>query len=221
MKPKYVAYYRVSTDKQGESGLGLEAQQTIIRYFANGEENIIAWYEEVHSGKDLNDLPQLQKAKEHAKQAGAILILAKTDRLRNTQQALDLVDEMTSRGVVFCDVPNADKFTLTLFFALAERERLITAIRTKAALAEKKKQGIKLGNPNNFNNEGRRKGGEVMRRRSVGNTEIQKTTAQAISFRKEGFTLEEIAGKLNMLNYRTPKGSSWRANSVHRILNKT
>lgn len=82
---KYIAYVRVSTEKQGRSGLGLEAQKAIIRQNA-GEENIIAWYEEVQTGKNLDNLPQLNIAKNRAKAEGCILIVAKTDRLRNTQK---------------------------------------------------------------------------------------------------------------------------------------
>lgn len=217
---KYIAYIRVSTEKQGRSGLGLEAQREIITHYA-GSGDILDWYEEVHSGKNLDALPLLQQAKDRAKKEGLILILAKTDRLRNTAQALDLVDELTPEGVFFCNVgPNADKFTLTLFFAFAERERTETSLRTKAAMAAKKARGIPLGRTQNFTPEGRKKGAQANRLKALNDPETQKATAQAMAFRKDGLTLEEIAEKLNKLTYRTPNNKLWAANSVHRILGR-
>ena len=115
---KYIAYIRVSTEKQGKSGLGLEAQKEIIKHYVD-ETDIVAWYEEVHSGKDLNMLPELQKAKEICLREGYTLVIAKTDRLRNLKQAISLVEEMGNQ-VYFCNVGrNADKFMLNLFFVFA------------------------------------------------------------------------------------------------------
>lgn len=138
---KYIAYTRVSTKRQGVSGLGLEAQRQIILNYVP-ENSVIEWFEEKKSGKDLNELPMLNKAKEMAKANNATLVIAKTDRLRNTSQALDLVDELGANGVFFCNVgENADKFMLTIYFAFAERERTETSIRTKLALESKRKRG--------------------------------------------------------------------------------
>lgn len=97
---KYIAYLRVSSLKQGRSGLGLEAQKDIITHNV-GKENVVEWYQEVYTGKSLIHLPKLIEAKERAKSNGYILVMAKTDRLRNTQHALDLVDELTPSGVLF------------------------------------------------------------------------------------------------------------------------
>src|SRR5574344_180194 len=143
---KFISWRRVSTKRQGISGLGLQAQSSIIDYFVKSENGeLIADYEEVYTGKDLQGCKELQKAKEHCKRLNATLIIAKTDRFRTVIEALQIFEEM--RGdIYFCDLPHTDKFTLTLFFALAEREALIVSIRTKAALAAKKAQGYKLGN---------------------------------------------------------------------------
>ena len=146
MEKKFVSWRRVSTKKQGKSGLGLEAQSDIIKYFVereNGE--IIADYCEVYTGKELSGCTELQKAIEHAKREDAILVIAKTDRFRNTIEALQVYERMGDGHIMFCDLPHTDKFTLTLFFALAEREALIVSIRTKQALAAKKSRGEKLG----------------------------------------------------------------------------
>ena len=132
--------------KQGASGLGLAAQTEIIEHFVKAEKGeLIADYHEVYTGKELSGCTELRKAMEQCKNEGATLIIAKTDRFRNTIEALQIYDEMEG-NIYFCDLPHTDKFTLTLFFALAEREALIVSIRTKAALAAKKVQGYKLGN---------------------------------------------------------------------------
>lgn len=146
MKKKFVSWRRVSTFKQGRSGLGLAAQKNIIDYFVerNGGE-IIADYAECYTGKELSGCLELRKAIEHAKKENATLIIAKSDRFRNTAEALKIYEEMGDGNIMFCDLPTTDKFTLTLFFALAEREALLVSIRTKQALAVKKSQGAKLG----------------------------------------------------------------------------
>lgn len=142
---KYVAWYRVSTQKQGRSGLGLAAQKAMVEYFVKVEQGeLIAEFSEVYTGKDLTGCSELQKAIELCKLNGYTLTIAKTDRFRNTEEALHIYNEMNG-NIYFCDLPHTDKFALTLAFALAEREALTTSIRTKLALAEKKKQGAHLG----------------------------------------------------------------------------
>lgn len=148
-KKKYVSWRRVSTFKQGKSGLGLEAQRDIIRYFIEREDgDWIADYAECYTGKELSGCKELRKAMNYAKEQDAVLIIAKSDRFRNTAEALQIYEEMGEGGLMFCDLPHTDKFTLTLFFALAEREALIVSIRTKQALAVKKAQGARLGASN-------------------------------------------------------------------------
>lgn len=144
-KKKFISWRRVSTAKQHGSHLGLEAQKAIIKFFVereNGE--LIADYEECHSGTDLTGCKELAKAKKHCKETGATLIIAKTDRCRDTIEALQLYEEMNG-NIYFCDLPVTDKFTLTLFFSLAEREAMIVSLRTKQALAAKKARGEKVG----------------------------------------------------------------------------
>ena len=139
---KFISWRRVSTKKQGRSGLGLEAQKQMIDYFVGQENgNLIADYEEVYTGTELNGCTELRKAIEHCKKENAILMIAKTDRFRNTIEALQIYEEMGDGKIYFCDLPHTDKFTLTLFFALAEREALIVSIRTKSALDAKKARG--------------------------------------------------------------------------------
>jgi DNA invertase Pin-like site-specific DNA recombinase len=149
MGKQYISWRRVSTFKQNRSGLGLEAQKEIIRYFIERDKgDWVADYEECYTGTELSGCEELRKAMNHAKNIGATLIIAKTDRFRNTAEALKIYEEMGDGHLMFCDLPSSDKFSLTLFFALAEREALIVSIRTKQALAVKKANGCKLGAAN-------------------------------------------------------------------------
>lgn len=150
---KYVSWRRVSTQKQGKSGLGLVAQEAIINYFvgeANGE--LIADFHEVYTGKNLHGCVELQKAMEFAQKHNATLVVAKSDRFRNLEQALE-VYRLMDGNIYFCDVPMAEdkatyKFMLSLSWSLAEREAAITSLRTKQALQAKKARGESIGNPN-------------------------------------------------------------------------
>lgn len=143
---KFVSWRRVSTKRQGASGLGLDAQKEIIRYFIERDGgDWIADYEECYTGTDLSGCAELKKAMDFARENNAVLIIAKTDRFRNTIEALQVYDRMGDGNIMFCDLPHTDKFTLTLFFALAEREALIVSIRTKQALDAKKARGEKTG----------------------------------------------------------------------------
>lgn len=145
MSKKFISWRRVSTQKQGRSGLGIEAQESLINYFVEREGgSLIADYVEVYTGTDLAGCTELRKAMEHCKREGATLIIAKTDRFRNTKEALDVYDKMEGQ-IYFCDLPQTDKFTLTLFFALAEREALMISIRTKQAFDAKRKRGEAMG----------------------------------------------------------------------------
>ena len=126
--------------------MGLEAQKSIIRYFVNAENGeLIADFAEVYTGKELSGCTELRKAIALCKETGAILIIAKTDRLRNVREALEIVEEVGENNIFFCDLPHTDKFTLTLFFAIAEREALLISLRTKQALKAKTDRGEQTG----------------------------------------------------------------------------
>lgn len=148
MSKKFISWRRVSTGGQGKSGLGLSAQKTIIDHYVMVEGGtLIADYSEVYTGTELSGCVQLRKAMARCKKEGATLIIAKTDRFRNTIEALQIYEEMKG-SIYFCDLPHTDKFTVTLFFAIAEREAEIISLRTKSALAAKKARGEKTGGTN-------------------------------------------------------------------------
>ena len=143
MADRFVAYYRVSTDRQGKSGLGLEAQQKAVMDFVNGE--LIEQFTEVESGK-RSDRPELLKALKACKRHKATLVIAKLDRLaRNVAFIANLMDS----GVEFVavDMPHANKLTVHILAAVAEHEREMISLRTKEALQAAKNRGVKLGSP--------------------------------------------------------------------------
>ena len=151
--PGFVAYYRVSTDQQGRSGLGLAAQRdAVLAHVTGAGGRIVAEFEEVESGK-RTDRPQLAAALSACRARRATLVIAKLDRLaRNARFLLDVVEGVGEGGVAFCDLPQipsgaVGKFLVTLLAAVAELEAGLISQRTKAALAAAKARGIRLGNP--------------------------------------------------------------------------
>ena len=143
----YVAYLRVSTQRQGTSGLGLQAQQEIIRKYLNGS-SPVAEFVEVESGRK-SDRPKLHEALELCKKKKATLIVAKMDRLsRNVAFTSQLLD--SGIEIVFCDFPRANRLVLTIISAISEYEAGLIRQRSKAALQVKKEQGCQLGKPENL-----------------------------------------------------------------------
>lgn len=140
---KMIAYYRVSTTKQGESGLGLEAQRSAVRQVFGDP---VFEYTEIESGKK-DDRPELSAAISHAKEIGGTLVIAKLDRL---SRKLSFITKLMDSGVSFkcADMPGVDNFTIHILGAVAQRERELISKRTKEALHELKLQGVELGNPN-------------------------------------------------------------------------
>jgi len=143
----FVAYYRVSTDKQGASGLGLEAQRAAVLDFINGgAANLIAEFTETESGK-RNDRPQLAEALKACKKHKGKLVIAKLDRLARN---VAFISNLMESGVDFVavDMPDANRLTVHILAAVAEHEREMISQRTKAALKAAKARGVKLGCPN-------------------------------------------------------------------------
>lgn len=217
---KIVTYIRVSTDKQGRSGLGLEAQRAAIAAYAKTANAVtVAEYQEVESGRN-NARPELQKALKHARVTGAKLVIAKLDRLsRNAAFLLNLQES----GVDFtaCDMPDASPFTVGIMAVLAQQESKMISERTKSAMQAAKARGMIFGNPH---------GAAPLRRAGKGNAaacEAQRDAALSRAtdlldvledLEKKGFTtLRAQAEELNKRGIKTARGGHWHANSVARM----
>jgi DNA invertase Pin-like site-specific DNA recombinase len=220
---KIVAYLRVSTVRQGASGLGLEAQtRAIENYVAARKAVLVGSFTEIESGKN-NLRPELEKALHLAKVTGSTLLISKLDRLsRNAAFLLTLRDS----GVKFvaADMPDANDLTVGIMALVAQQEREAISLRTKEALASAKARGTKLGNPN---------GAAALRRAGKGNTAgVSAIKAGAdrhaanlapvvVALRSEGFnTLGGMAKALNERGMLTPRGGRWHKPSVRNLLNR-
>ena len=230
---KYVVYYRVSTKKQGESGLGLEAQRTYVRHFYS-DRNIIEEFTEKVSGKDVSNRPRLLEALELCRRGQATLVVAKIDRLsRNTEQALSIYRELDGR-LESCDIPNLDKFTLTLFMAIADRERELIGIRTKAALDEKRKQTGEWRKPSKAFQTGvaSAEGTRTLQHNARVNqnnmraaaliqylrgTLVERRNGRGEVVGREPLPWAEIANRLNEAGFRASRGGAFQATQVQRI----
>jgi len=218
---KYVTYKRVSTKRQGESGLGLHSQQTYLDHFYSGK-NIIAEFTENVSGKDVANRPELMKALALCKKEKAVLVVAKIDRLsRRTEQALQIYTDLEGR-LESCDIPNLDKFTLTLFMAIADRERELISIRTANALTEKVKQTgewRKASVP--FADKSASNMAVAVNKDKARKNENNKRAAALIKLhRSQGRAWKDIAGELNNAGFKASKGGAFQAVQVQRIFKR-
>lgn len=223
--PKIVAYYRVSTRKQGQSGLGLDAQQTAIEQFVRQSGGrVIAAYKEIESGR-RSDRPQLAEAVAHARNASARLVIAKLDRLaRNVSFLSSLMDA----GVDFvaCDNPHATRLTIHILAAVAEDEAQRISDRTRAALAAAKRRGVRLGSARVGHWEGREELRQAgLKKGRTASLAVRRAHArEAVSFlcpkiqeaRLRGDTFARIAQQFNEQGYTTSRSKSWTAMAVLR-----
>jgi len=215
---KYIAYYRVSTKQQGNSGLGLDAQRAAVAAFVKDPSLIVDEFTEVESGKN-NEREQLRLAIDAAKESGARLVIAKLDRLsRNAGFIFALRDS----GVDFicCDIPDANTLTVGIFAVLAQHEREIISSRTRAALAAKKAQGFQLGNPQNLTEAARLKGAKVNSARARDAKENRQAGNLALRCRRDGMTLRAICEELNGNGYTTRNGKAFHPTTVKRLLDR-
>jgi len=212
-------YYRVSTDKQGRSGLGLEAQrEAVSRHVASAAGTVIDEFEEIESGK-RNDRPKIAAALGACRARHATLIIAKLDRLaRNVAFVSNLME--SDVDFVACDNPFATRLTIHILAAVAEHEREMISARTIAALAAAKARGVKLGNPRgaaHLRGLGNPAGVAALKRGAMTRAEGLRATIEAI--RAEGVvSANGIAGRLNEREIATPRGGRWSARTVSDVL---
>lgn len=207
---KYVAYYRVSTTKQGFDGLGMDAQRASVQSFANGSD-IVAEYVEVESGRK-NDRPELLKALAFAKANKAVLLIAKIDRLARN---VHFVSGLLESGVeIKCaDMPEANRMMLQMLSVFAEHEARMISERTKAALAMAKERGQALGGLRHGSMETNRQRGQASADRAM--TLIKNIPDYA------SLSFNALAKTLNDAGHKTARGNTWTAMQVSRTLSRT
>ena len=213
---KMVFYLRVSTSKQGADGNGIQHQMTVVNRYAeaNGGEIVGQFIEVESGGKTDSERPQLAAALERCKKENAVLVCSKIDRLsRNAEFLLRLMNSRVE--FVCCDIPNCDRFTISLFAILAEKEKNMISERTKNALKMVKARGIKLGSPNPElsvikMNEGARKGRIDFKNKIIPIiNEIKSTGIE---------TLQGVADCLNRRGISTRNGKQWYPTQIRNLL---
>jgi DNA invertase Pin-like site-specific DNA recombinase len=227
--PKLITYVRVSTLKQGQSGLGLDGQSTAIKnYVASVNGDVIATYKEIETGKN-NERVQLAKALAHAKRVKARLVIAKLDRLaRNVHFVSGLMESRVD--FVACDNPHANRLTIHILAAIAEHEAEAISLRTKAALEAAKARGQLLGSAR----PGHWKGRE--HKRIAGAAKARAAAAAAhtsasepvysevrpiiLEMRDRNESLRAIADRLNAEGHSTLRGDKWNKMQVSRLLSR-
>ena len=225
-RTRFVSYLRVSTDGQGRSGLGLEAQrQAVAAHVAQASGEVVAEFQEVESGKRA-DRPQLAAALASCRTRRAVLVIAKLDRLaRNARFLLSVVEGSGEAGVVFCDLPTVPagpvgKFLVTQMAAVAELEAGLISQRTRAALAVAKARGVRLGNPSPIpaTAEMAAAARQVRSRQAAARTSdvlavVRQVQAEGAS------SLRTIAAELHAYGVLTPTGKkNWSPTQIQRLL---
>lgn len=216
----FVTYLRVSTDRQGRSGLGLEAQRAAVLDHVASKGQIAAEYVEIESGKK-NDRPQLAHAMAEAKRIGAVLLIAKLDRLaRNVAFIANLLEAGVE--IAAADMPEANRFLLHVMAAVAEHEAQAISYRTRAALAAAKARGVALGWSMPERRDEQR---QASRRGAAQNA--QKADRHAanvlpviLQIATTGASLRRIKDELNARGIKTSRGGKWHATTVRNALNR-
>ena len=211
MSTRYIAYYRVSTQRQGQSGLGLDAQRaSATAFLTSGEHELLAEFTEVESGK-RSGRPELAKAIDACRALGATLLIAKLDRLARN---VHFISGLLESGVRFTaiDMPNADRFMLHVYAAMAEEEGRRISERTKAALAAAKARGVQLGvNGSKLARQRKQKADKFAR-------EMGPSIIRMHEF--EGLSYSGVADHLNQSGQKSMSGKQWHPTTVYRIASR-
>jgi hypothetical protein len=232
MTRQYVSWIRVSTKKQGDSGLGLEAQQELIRASMGGEP--VMEYKDVYTGTHLEKCVELRKAINYTKANGLLLVVAKCDRFRDDIQALQILDEVGEENIKFCDAPGSSRLILGIMFGVYRHQAMIGRINTKIALRQIKKKleagekHVSKKSGNTVAALGRKPGSK-----SVPQSAVQKSAAKdrigsdptrrrqwllMKDLHGRGDSIANIASTLNATGETTPKGTPWTKGAVYNAI---
>ena len=212
---RFITYARVSTQSQGKSGLGLEAQQRDLDMYLSQVpvHKVTQSFVEVESGKNDANRPMLQEALELARRTGQILLVSKLCRLsRDAAFVLTLMKDTSVRFRV-ATMPSADNFQLGIYALLNQQEREQISARTKAALAAAKARGVKLGNPQNLKRTNEKRHQLALQR-------AQQLASVVVPLRQAGQTLQQIADALNGMGLKTARGGHFHPYSVSLVLQR-
>lgn len=217
---KYVAYLRVSTQRQGVSGLGLEAQRQMIRNHLK-EHPLEDEFVEVESGRK-NNRPKLKEALEKCRKTGAVLIVAKLDRLaRNVCFLSQLLESDVE--IIFCDFPQANKMMLHILSAISQYEAELISSRTRSALQAKKARGFKLGNPHHLMDKHReaiRKSNKTNSNKAKANPNNKRAIAMLKVLCQREMTLQGMADELNDQGFTTSQGYKFTPSTIYKLIKR-
>lgn len=217
---KYVAYLRVSTQRQGVSGLGLEAQRQMIKSHLR-DHPLEDEFVEVESGRK-NNRPKLKEALEKCRKTGAVLIVAKLDRLaRNVCFLSQLLESDVE--IIFCDFPQANKMMLHILSAISQYEAELISSRTRSALQAKKARGFKLGNPNHLmdnHHEAIRKSNKTNSNKAKANPNNKRAIAMLKVLCQREMTLQGMADELNDQGFTTSQGHRFSASTIFKLIKR-
>jgi len=216
-RKKYVGYFRVSSQKQGDSGLGLEAQKQAVLSFVRDNE-LVSEFVEIETGTKKKDRPQLRAALQLCKKENAILVIAKLDRLSRNVAFIANLLEMDVEFIAL-DMPVANRLTIHVLAAVAEHEASIIALRTSSALKVLKGNGVKLGKPENLDEKARKLGPIANKNIALNHPANISATALAKILRLEKcLSLQRVAFELNCAKLYTRNGKHQTACSVRNLL---
>jgi len=231
---KYVLYCRVSTGRQGRSGLGLNAQEDALRSFVaktNGEslncfievetagnKDVISIYNSITLDSLLRKRPKLREAIELSRKENAILLVKESSRLSRFSL---LIDYLIATGIRFqcTDSPQDEPMIIKIKTAIVEEELIKNSRRISEAFKKMKDRGKKLGTPRNFTAKDRRKGQEAKEKMNADNDDYVKIYLLAKSMLKTGKTINDVMNMVNKMKYKTIRGCKFNADAIRRILN--
>ena len=219
VRPRFTTMYRVSTKAQGRSGLGLEAQERMVRdYVASVGGEIVGAFTEVESGTKAANRPELARALLHARRTKSILLTARLDRLA---REVSFVSKLLDSGVEFraADMPAANRFMIQVVACVAEYEARLIADRTRAGLAARRARGLPLGGDRRHLKRGNAVAVERNRAAAVASAERLRPVLD--SLRRDGVdTLRELARALEDRGYRTERGGAWTIGVLARVVRR-